>query len=252
MKRLESASGAVIYRGESSLDGSPVVVVATGLIRPSQNAKTGAMIQTWILRADVHPVAAVKSGADSGICGECPLRPLRARETPGAPQCYVNKGFGPAAVFRALQAGSYPDATPEQVRDLAAARGIPIRFGAYGDPGAVPVSVWRGLDSKRHTSYTHQWHRRPSLRGLSMASADSLDGAREAWRRGWRTFRVIRDTAELQANEILCPASAEAGKRTTCAQCGLCDGARAGDRRKSIAIVDHGPTAPRGTALQTV
>jgi hypothetical protein len=160
--------------------------------------------------------------------------------------CYVNKGFGPAAVYRAYLTGAYPVANPVAVRRLAESRGLPIRFGAYGDPGAAPLSLWRTLDGKRHTGYSHQWRRFRGLRSLTMASADSLKDAREAWSRGWRTFRVIRDVSELQPNEILCPASAEAGKRTTCDKCGLCNGAGENDKRKSIAIIDHGPTAARG------
>jgi hypothetical protein len=159
--------------------------------------------------------------------------------------CYVNKGFGPAAVYRTFLTGAYPVATAREVKRLAESRGLPIRFGAYGDPGAAPLELWRALDGKRHTGYSHQWRRFSGLRRLTMASADSLADAREAWARGWRTFRVIRSVDELEPNEILCPASAEAGKRTTCAECGLCNGARDGDRRKSIAIVDHGPTSAR-------
>jgi hypothetical protein len=257
---LENAKGAVLWRGASRLDGAPIVVVATGLHGESTNEKTGAMVQTWILRADVHPVVAVNDGSDEAICGQCPLRPMlaravnaeRAKGDPKAPQCYVNKGFGPAAVYKSMLRGIYPDASPRAVRRLAQKRGLAIRFGAYGDPGAVPLKVWRDLESRRHTGYSHQWKRFSGLRALCMASADSLQDAREAWRRGWRTFRVIRSIDELQPNEILCPASAEGGRKTTCHKCGLCSGATASDRRKSIAIIDHGPTAPRGRKLSTV
>lgn len=245
MNALEQSTGAIVYRGPSRLDGTPIVVVATGLKDKSKNGKTGAMVQTWILRDGAHPVQAVHTGADAGICGECPLRPLNARGT-GGPMCYVNKGFGPASVYRGLQAGIYPEATPSDVKMVSDSRGLNVRFGSYGDPGAVPVSLWRRLNGPRHTGYTHQWRRFPSLRGLAMASADSLADAREAWRRGWRTFRVIRSVDELQPNEILCPASKEAGRKTTCSRCGLCSGAKPNDRRKSIAIIDHGPTVKRG------
>ena len=74
-----AANGVVLYRGPSRLDGAPIVVVATGLQRPSENEKTGPMVQTWILRSDEHPVSAVHSGADASICGDCPLRPLNAK-----------------------------------------------------------------------------------------------------------------------------------------------------------------------------
>jgi hypothetical protein len=43
------------------------------------------------------------------------------------------------------------------------------------------------------------------------------------------------------SGEITCPASDEAGKRTDCNSCGLCNGvAREHDARKSIAINVHG------------
>ncbi len=235
-------SSGIIYRGASLLDGAPIVVVATGLDGSSTNSKTGPMAQTYILRADVHPVGAVHSGADSSICGDCPLRPSIAT---GA-RCYVNKGFGPAAVWRHLDA--YPSLSPRAVGRIAAANGIPVRIGTYGDPGAVPAQVWRALldGQPRHTSYSHQWTRRPSLRPFTMASVDSAEQAQQAQSQGWRTFRVIGAGESLLPNEIACPASAEQGHRTTCAKCNLCDGARPNDRRKSIAIIDHGPTARKG------
>jgi len=45
---------SVIYRGPSLIDGSPIVVVA--VITKSDDAaneKTGAVVQTYILRADM-------------------------------------------------------------------------------------------------------------------------------------------------------------------------------------------------------
>jgi hypothetical protein len=41
---------------------------------------------------------------------------------------------------------------------------------------------------------------------------------------------------EPAADEILCPASLEAGKRLTCEQCRLCDGA--GTRKAGLQMVD--------------
>ena len=68
----------VAWRGPSAIDGTPVMLVLTGLRRPSTNSKTGPMVQSWILREDMHPLEAVKTGADSSICGSCPLRPWLA------------------------------------------------------------------------------------------------------------------------------------------------------------------------------
>jgi len=48
---------------------------------------------------------------------------------------------------------------------------------------------------------------------------------------------VIADLGDLdKANEALCPASKEAGRRVQCTACKLCKGSSKG---KSIAIVEH-------------
>ena len=68
-------NGAVIYHGPSAIDGGPIVVIATGLTVGSANSKTGAMIQTHIMRADVDPLTALRTGADVSVCGGCMHRP---------------------------------------------------------------------------------------------------------------------------------------------------------------------------------
>jgi hypothetical protein len=44
-------NSVIFYRGPSQLTGDPIVAVLTGLVTRSSNAKTGPMLQTWILRA---------------------------------------------------------------------------------------------------------------------------------------------------------------------------------------------------------
>ncbi len=56
--------GFVLYQGPSLLDGLPIVAIAT---MRSTNPKTGPVPQTWILRADVPPMDAVRTGADASI-----------------------------------------------------------------------------------------------------------------------------------------------------------------------------------------
>jgi hypothetical protein len=75
---------------------------------------------------------------------------------------------------------------------------------------------------------------------MLMASADSAQDQQDATAQGWRTFRVRTADDTLEQREIACPASDEAGKRTSCDSCGLCDGARTEDRRANIAIIVHG------------
>ena len=61
-------AGFVFYRGKSPIDGAPIVAIAT---LESKNGKTGDMVQTWILREDISPLMAIKTGADRSICGNC-------------------------------------------------------------------------------------------------------------------------------------------------------------------------------------
>jgi hypothetical protein len=68
-----------------------------------------------------------------------------------------------------------------------------------------------------------------------MTSVESVSQADAAWQRGERTFRVISDIAAIvKGKEILCPASEEAGKRTTCESCKLCAGASV--KGKSVSL----------------
>lgn len=235
------STGLILYRGPSLIDGAPIVVIATGLDAPSRNAKTGAMVQTYILRSDVAPTEAIKAGTDSSICGDCPHRGNRNGT---GRTCYVNVGQGPLAVFRAFQRGTYADAANLSEIRRAGLRRV-IRLGTYGDPAAVPAHIWRAFTDKcvAHTGYTHQWRKSADLRELCMASADSESDALEARAHGWRTFRVALpcDAARMDG-EAICPASAEAGKKLTCAACTACHGTSRG-RRGSIVIQAHGGAA---------
>lgn len=248
--------GAVIYRGPSLLDGAPIVAVA---VWSSKNSKTGDMLQTYILvdSPTLSPLEASKTGADYAICGDCPHRgvPSRASAEPAkkAPKqarkrpCYVNLGQGPTIVHKTLQRAGYPDATsPQARRGVGAQRRV--RIGTYGDGAAVPMDVWLDLltDALGHTGYSHQLHHPNTAQSfrsnLYMVSADSYNAAQRAWTAGHRTFRIIKNTDDLDRhNEALCPASKEAGHKTTCASCMLCGGTTV--KAKSIAIVVHGAGA---------
>jgi hypothetical protein len=226
-----------LWRGASSFDGKAIVVIATGLRRASRNAKTGAMVQTWILAADENPVAAVKNGTDDTTCGTCPHR--------AGAGCYVDVSRAPLAVWRSWKSGRIPRATPQ---DLAHIRTMPLRIGSYGDPGAVPVAVWQAVvsEGQRRTGYTHAWRTRPDLQGLCMASADSAAEHHIAKSQGWRTFRVINAGDDVDAGarpgEIECLAESR-GK--SCVDCGLCHGSGPKAAKASIYIAAHGAKASR-------
>jgi hypothetical protein len=230
-------SSVEIWRGASLFDKAPIVVLATGLRRGSRNAKTGAMVQTWILRTDVDPVSAVKSGEDDTTCGTCPHR--------AGAGCYVDVSRAPLSVWRSWRAGRIPRATDA---DLARIRSLPVRIGSYGDPGAVPVFVWESItaEGQRRTGYTHAWRTRPDLQNFCMASADSAAEHHVAQSQGWRTFRVISpvDDVDMGARpgEIECLAESR-GK--SCIDCGLCHGSGPKAAKASIFIQAHGAKASR-------
>ena len=226
----------ILYEGPSMIDGNPIVMIATGTKNRSNNRKTGDMIQTWILRQDVSPVEAMKDGRDKSICGTCPHGPGAGD---GGRSCYVNVGQAPLSVWRAYRRGAYP------VTDglLGWADGRAVRLGAYGDPGAVPFERCDQLvrRSAAHTGYTHQWRSCDErYREICMASVDTVEEARVARSRGWRTFRTRLQGSESRlGGESVCPASGEAGHLLTCESCLACSGSRQ-QRRGSIVLDAHG------------
>ena len=190
----KNINGVVLYEGPSVLDGAPIAVVAT---LKSSNAKTGDMVQTWILRADMHPLEAIATKADESICGNC----VHRQSTGGA--CYVNIGQAPAAVYRTYKAGKYPAFDPAVHNALFMGR--KVRLGAYGDPAAVPYEILAHITglSIGHTGYTHQANHKafdPRIAELCMISADSPKQAQKYHAKGYHTFRVAMAGDSLMAN----------------------------------------------------
>ena len=211
------------------------VVIATGFSSPSDNRKTGDMIQIWILVKSVSPTEAIRTGLDRLICGNCVHRGHEENGRFGVERtCYVNPGQAPQGIWKAWKAGKYPTL---QFMDIFAGRRV--RFGAYGDPTHIPIGLALAIAgvASGWTGYTHQW-RKPSLQGwktLLMASVDSIGEMIIARSMGWSTFRV---GSEASAGESLC-ASERVG--TPCADCLLCAGSRGG--LESVHIPPHGTGA---------
>lgn len=229
-------NGFILYEGPSSIDGKPIVVIAT---IKSNNRKTGAMVQTWIIRSDIDPITASRLGEDFSICGNCIHRGIAHDGDKGQAKersCYVML-LTVNGIYKAYHAGKYEDARGhEKTRAVGLLLGV--RLGSYGDPMACPSFVWDSLTSGASfvAAYTHQQN---MLKEYVMTSADSLHDAESAWSRGERTFRVISALDKLvRGKEVLCPASKEAGERVQCADCKLCGGASV--KAKSVAIVAHG------------
>ena len=240
--RRSEYAGIILYEGPSMLDGAPIVAIANRIEVASNNAKTGAMVQTFIIRSDIHPGEALKTGDDASVCGNCPARPANGDF------CYVQVNKSVASVYGAYQRNRYArpgvdyDAAilPELFRDSI------FRLGAYGDPAAAPFAVWEAASrfARARNGYTHQWRGFPDFKALCMASCDTEADHAEAKAAGWRTFRVRLAYEPLAKREIACPASAESGHKTVCADCKACGGLLA-KAKADIAIIAHGPKARR-------
>ena len=205
----------LLWQGPSMLDGAPIVLLATV---NSSNEKTGDLVQTYILRSDMHPQEAVKTDADSSICGDCRFRGKQGKGR----LCYVSLRHGPFGVYNEFAAGK-----SEPIKRKKIGKNRKVRLGTYGDPAAVPFEVWQEImaEALGHTGYTHQWRScDPRFRSLIMASCDYPPDYHEAKALGWHTYRVKLPEEARMAGERPCPASAEAGKHVTCADCLGCNG----------------------------
>lgn len=241
---MKAPSGFVVWRGLSPVDGAPIVMIATGVGgRRSHNRKTGDMVQTWILREDISPLAAIRADEDYSVCGSCPHR--GRTDSTGrriARSCYVNVGQAPMSIWRAYRAGKYPRVPWGVVERLLTGR--KIRLGAYGDPAMVPLAIVSRLARAADgwTGYTHQW--RWCDRGFAdyvMASADSVADRRAARELGYRSFMVLPAGAGAPDRATLCLSVA---RGTSCADCRACAGTREGTvRGVDIYIEAHGAGA---------
>lgn len=227
-------NSVIIYEGPSRIDGGPIVVIATGLKAPSKNDKTGRMVQTYILRADIHPYEASINGLDASICGSCWFR--YDPET-GKRVCYVVPTKEPGAIWKAYKRGSYRKATYGDLVAIFAGR--KVRLGSYGDPCAVPLEVWHSVLRKTifNTGYTHQWRNEldnSPYKAFLMASCELAMDVRAAEKNGWRGFWARRaDDPTLDGSEsayMECPAAKvnrptnKHGVPVTCESCGACGG----------------------------
>jgi hypothetical protein len=192
-------TGYIVYEGKSVLNGDPIVGI---IVNKSVNVKTGNMYQLHILRSDIKPLEAIENGSDDAICGGC----VHRRSNGGA--CYVNVGQGPNSVYNKYKRGGYKTVSIKDFKSLFG--GKKIRFGAYGDPLALPLHILVSLKAvvKNNTAYTHQWKNSiedgssEMVAKFSMASVDNLIEKDEANKAGFRTFRVIVEGEPLQGMRL--------------------------------------------------
>lgn len=223
--------------GPSRFDGVEIMLVAAAVDRPSSNRKTGAMVQVYILPRAEEPSLSLWSGGDRSVCGDCDHRPSRGGS------CYVQAQSPTSGIGTVWRKARSLDADLPRLLAAVEEAGRPVRLGAWGDPGAVPVSVLRAVvePAPGWTGYTHAWRDLPrAYADLLMASVDSPQERRAAKAAGWRTFRTRLPAERLDAGEVPCLATeAHRGRKLTCEDCRICDGL-GGRGRKDVSLPVHG------------
>ena len=229
---MSKVKGYVLYEGPSAINGENIAAILT---LGSTNKKTGNMAQLWILHKDIPPHIAQKTGADTAVCGDCPIKK----------ECYVLTFQGPLSVWNAYKRGSYMRIsanTPIFDLDIfiELVSTLIIRFGAYGDPAALPKWLIKSIaeNCKDFTGYTHQWNKRKFnfLKNYFMASVETKKLAEKAIKKGFRYFRIKQPGADNFKNEIDCPSNIG----IQCIDCKLCNGSK---QAKNITIEAHGARA---------
>lgn len=220
---MATTKGVVLFDGPSMLDGEPIIVIATF---DSVNRKTGNVIQTWIIRKDVAPNIAVQTGQDTSICGKCPHRHFSGGG------CYVLPFQAPLNIWKNYHNGKYPKMSPQYINRFLNRN---LRLGSYGDPAAVPYTVWLAITSvcANHTGFTHQVEHEcfdKNILNVCQVSIETQSQYKKYAQYG--TFRVKIKDSPLLDGELLC--RNEHGFR--CEQCNLCDG----QNKNKIAIDFHG------------
>ena len=228
-------TGYVLHRGVAG--GRRFVSVVT---LETENEKTGDMAQIWFLLEETHPSVAVAEGIDAEtICRGCPFAAGNG--------CYVDVSKAPAAVWRKFRAGGYPELLPCSYAEVLGGR--KIRFGAYGNPTLLPLSLVRALArvSSGWTGYFHDWRSNRYAAGYAeffMASTETRDSFRLAQSLGFRTFHV---SPEKPAGAVECLNTSTDG-RVQCAQCKLACNGLSG-RAQSVWIAPHGVRQGKAEAV---
>ena len=231
---------------ELQKDGTPFYMVLTNLITSSSNEKTGDMIQSYFLRKDefISSTGDVRERTSNLFgfgCDTCPAKR----------HCYVSnttqtkdKGLGSVrrTLFKLLRGEktSYQFVSFSHAVERVREAGKKIRLGTYGDPTALQVDQIQKLVSAAsgHTGYTHYWRRKENrdYSRFLMASCETSSQQARAEKYGFRAFLALPENTEIPENTVICPNYTQG---ISCLACGLCDGKKEEDTRRSIVIELH-------------
>ena len=202
------------------------------------NRKTGAMIQNYFIpTAWIESNEAIENLSDKAICFDC----VHNRENQN--DCYVPKGLGLLGLIgkvkslRRIGSDNIPYLNDKiEAKLLKKLENKPLRFGSYGEPVLLGEELVQKISEKVDfwTGYTHEWHKNPWAKKYFMASVENDLIDKAAKNMGWRTFYA---GDPVTSENVTCPASKEAGRKSTCENCRLCMGTTS--KAKSVKIKIH-------------
>jgi len=230
---MKNETGYILYRGMTN--GKSFVAIAT---LESSNVKTGNMVQIWFLLEHTSPIDGVKSGLDaSTICKDCPFASGNG--------CYVEIGRAPSMVWKKFKACGYSELNPSDYSRVFSGR--KIRFGAYGNPSLLPISIVKAIASvsSGYTGYFHDWKSNPYASEYAkyfMASTETESSYRLAMSLNYRVFHAspVKPEGMQECLNTL--------QDTTCIKCNLCNGLTK-SRAPSIWINPHGAGKNKANAV---
>lgn len=177
------------------------------------------------------------SNADTN-CLDCPFNEFG--------KCYTHKfnqyvGFISMLKSIAKEFGAFENVPTFKYDMILQARemsqGTYVRFGTYGEPSLHPIKMIEEMSivADNWTGYTHQWMRN-DLSKFFMASTHDINEEIVARLKGYRSYIASESKIDGIVN---CPASREAGMKSTCSKCNLCSGTLGTKSNKSIYILNH-------------
>jgi hypothetical protein len=217
IQRLYTGKTVSIGRFASGItEGREIVLLAKS--RP--NRKTGLMIQIAILDPEVDQGKNTGDVPNGQGCFKGGCSAFDA--------CYVRAlPMHMWAIERNLaeyNQGEMPAMNLEAFLAYVEGSGIPVRFGEFGDPSALPFEVVERIAQSAKqgwTGYTHYWRTCDQrLKQFLMASVESEADFRLAKSMGWNCF-WINGSVDQAENRIEC---LNTSKGLSCADCRLCRG----------------------------
>jgi hypothetical protein len=243
MKRTAKKPERIVFRNENTVQIFRYGVTSNDKIEGDKKRKivqsyTFSRMQFEMIAQGIDITARDFFSVADSNCLDCPFNEYG--------KCYTHKAMQYSGFLSMLKSvckeysefyliPEYSDKVKSDVEQMS--EGTYVRFGTYGEPSVHPLELIEAAVAvcDTYTGYTHQWSKKPELGRFFMASTHDAQSEQIARQNGFRSF--IATVAPIDG-AVNCPASKEAGYKSTCSKCALCSGTE-GKGKKSIYILLH-------------